>query len=437
MFVFCINNINNLVFIIILFSLNLCLHYYLIMSYESIERVPSMPSPLSGWSASLISGMAMHLIEERDDTFKFTLSGLNVSFANALRRTIQDDIPCYVFNIEKCAIEINTGRLHNEILKHRLQCIPIHSKVSVDDWLLNRPDTNIFEKYLLEVDVRNDGDSTIYVTTDDFRVKNKTNGRYLTDSELTRIFPKDKLTNSPVIFARLRPRISESVPGEHLKLTCEFSIANAAENSAFTAVCCSAYGNTIDVDAANKAWDNAELRLRDDYTNRGESVDAQEIAFQKKNFAILDRQRHFVKDSFDFNIESIGIYESRELCKMACAMLKAQFDNLAMEIESDNVTILNSETTMKNCFDFKLEHGDYTIGKILEYALYEYGFVTKTGNEPAIQYCGFKKMHPHDSDCTIRVSYVSDSADKGWMKTHLKECCVEASALFKSLQSKF
>lgn len=407
------------------------------MTTVALETVPSMPSPLSGWAAPLISGMTVHPLEETDDTFKFTLAGLNVSLANAIRRTIQDDIPCYVFNTEKCNVEINTGRLHNEILKQRLQCIPIHSKVVVEDWLLNRPDTNLFEKYVLEVDVRNDGDSTIYVTTSDFRVKNKSSGRFLTDAEHDRIFPKDKITNSPTIFARLRPKISESVPGEHLKLSCDFTIANAAENSAFTAVCCAAYGNTIDSEAAVKAWENAELRLRDDYAKRGESVDAQEIAFQKKNFMILDRQRYYAKDSFDFNIESIGIYEPRELCKMACAMLRAQFDNLAMEIESDNVTILHSETTMENCFDFKLEHGDYTIGKIIEYALYEYGFVANKGSEPTIQFCGFKKMHPHDDDATIRISYVSKAADKSWVKTHLKECCVEASVVFKALYAKF
>lgn len=407
------------------------------MTTVAIETVPAMPSPLSGWAAPLIAEMTLQPLEETDNVFKFTLAGLNVSLANAVRRTIQDDIPCYVFNIEKCEIEINTGRLHNEILKHRLQCIPIHSKVGVEDWLLNRPDTNLFEKYVLELDVRNDSDATMYVSTDHFRIKNKTSGRFLTESEMDRLFPKDRITNSPIIFARLRPRISESVPGEHLKLSCEFTIANAAENSAFSAVCCSAYGNTIDSEAAEKAWEAAELRLRDDYAKRGESVDAAEIAFQKKNFMILDRQRYFVKDSFDFNIESIGIYEPRELCKMACAMLKAQFDNLAMEIESENVSINHSETTMENCFDFKLEHGDYTIGKVLEYALYEYGFVSKKGNEPAIQFCGFKKMHPHDSYCTIRVSYASKSADKSWLKTHLKECCVESAAVFKALQAKF
>jgi DNA-directed RNA polymerase alpha subunit len=395
-----------------------------------------VPRKTMEWANNIISRITLRPLEETDDVFKFTLAGLNVSLANAIRRTVQDDIPVYVFDIDNCKIDVNTGRLHNEILKHRLQCIPIHSKVITEDWLLDRADSNIFEKYVMELDVQNDGEQTIYVTTSDFNIKNKTTGRSLTAAEMDRLFPKDKITNSNVIFARLRPKISDSVPGEHLKLSCEFKISHAAENSAFSAVCCSAYGNTIDLESADKAWENAEQRLREDATKRGESVDPTEIEFQKKNFQILDRQRHFVNDSFDFNVESIGIYNPRELCRSAADMLKFQFDKLANDIESDNTTILNSETTMENCFDFILEHGDYTIGKVLEFILYDKLFAAK-GKKPVLQFCGFKKMHPHDDHSIIRVSYLAKEADKTMFKNHLKESCEEASLIFKAISTKF
>jgi DNA-directed RNA polymerase subunit L len=394
------------------------------------------PSKTIEWARELMSNITLRPLEETDDVFKFTLSGLNVSLANALRRTIQDDIPAFVFDIETCKIDVNTGRLHNEILKHRLQCIPIHSKVIVEDWLEKRPDHNIFEKYVMELDVQNDGEQTIYVTTADFKIKNKTTGRLLTAAELERLFPKDKLTNSNIIFARLRPKISDSVPGEHLKLSCEFTISSAAVNSAFTMVCCSVYGNTVDVDAADKAWENSELKIREEATKRGESVDPAEIAFQKKNFQILDRQRYFVNDSFDFNIESVGVYEPRELCRNACAILKHQFNELASEIEVRDDLIHNSESSMDHCFDFVLEHNDYTIGKVLEYHLYDTGFVAK-GSKPTISFCGFKKLHPHDEHSIIRVNYSAKNAEKSWLKDDIKEACEEAAALFGAIQKKF
>jgi DNA-directed RNA polymerase subunit L len=91
---------------------------------------------------------------------------------------------------------------------------------------------------------------------------------------------------------------------------------------------------------------------------------------------------------------------------------------------------------MENSFDFILEHGDYTIGKVLEYTIYEKLFVAK-GGEPLVQFCGFKKMHPHDDHSIIRVSYISKEAEKNWFKNHLIESCMDASALFKALYTKF
>ena len=36
-------------------------------------------------------------MEETDDILRFTLSNINVSYANAIRRTLLSDIPVYVF----------------------------------------------------------------------------------------------------------------------------------------------------------------------------------------------------------------------------------------------------------------------------------------------------------------------------------------------------
>lgn len=72
----------------------------------------------------------VELNSEADDSLAFTLSGVNVSIANAIRRTILSDIPLVVFRTspyEECKATIlkNTTRLHNEIIKQRLSCIPI------------------------------------------------------------------------------------------------------------------------------------------------------------------------------------------------------------------------------------------------------------------------------------------------------------------------
>ena len=64
-------------------------------------------------------------INSNDELLKFTLSGVNVSIANAIRRTILSDIPQIVFRTtpyeqNKANIITNTSRLNNEIIKQRL-----------------------------------------------------------------------------------------------------------------------------------------------------------------------------------------------------------------------------------------------------------------------------------------------------------------------------
>ena len=44
---------------------------------------------------------------------------------------------------------------------------------------------------------------------------------------------------------------------------------------------------------------------------------------------------------------------------------------MIQNLDSDLVPILRSETTMENGFDVKLIGEDYTLGKAIEYVLYE------------------------------------------------------------------
>jgi len=106
-------------------------------------------------------------IAETDDVLTFTLQNVDVSIANAIRRTLLSDIPCVVFktipyNDSRVTIEINTTNFNNEFLKQRLSCIPIHiddSDFPIDD-------------YRLEIDVENTSEEVKYVTTEDFKIKN-------------------------------------------------------------------------------------------------------------------------------------------------------------------------------------------------------------------------------------------------------------------------
>jgi len=360
---------------------------------------------------------------EDGDLYSFTLSGVNVSIANALRRIILSEIPTYAFVTDtydnnKCNIEINTSRLHNEIVKQRLGCIPIHET-----------DLDILtDKYVLEVDVKNDTDNIMYVTTEHFRVRNKATGNYLTETETHRIFPANRITSQYIDFVRLHPKISDSIPGEHLKLTAEFSVSMAKTNSMYNVVSKCAYGNSLDLVKINSAWEERLAKLVSD------GMTEQEINFHKNNFNTLDAHRIFKPDSFDFVVQTVGVYDNRSIIKKGCAVLQNKFVTMIDALNSDIVPIDRSETAISNCYDIVLEDEDYTIGKALEYILYH----TYYEKDQTLSFCGFKKFHPHLPTSTIRIAFEDKPGDgRGVCRDYLIDACTQAQAIFADLFGKF
>jgi DNA-directed RNA polymerase subunit L len=356
-----------------------------------------------------------------DEMLMFTLSGVNVSLANAIRRTVLSDIPLVVFRTtpyeqNKANIISNTSRLNNEILKQRLSCIPIHIK-DVENFPL--------KNYLLEVNVENITDTTMFVTTEDFIIKDVATGKPINESKIREIFPADDYTGYYIDFVRLRPKISDELPGEKIHLTCEFSIGTAKEDGMFNAVSTCSYGFTIDTVTQEAILEKYKQTWKD------EGKTKEEIDFEAKNWKLLDGLRITKKDSFDFIIQSVGIYDNVELVHKACEILieKLQFQDEL--IEKDELKIEKSQNTMSNSFDIILENEDYTIGKVLEYFLYTKFYETKL-----LTFCGFKKMHPHDSYSIIRVAY-KDAVEISTIKGHLKECIDESVQVFARVKKEF
>jgi DNA-directed RNA polymerase subunit L len=144
---------------------------------------------------------------------------------------------------------------------------------------------------------------------------------------------------------------------------------------------------------------------------------------------MLDAQRHFKENSYDFVLQTVGVYDNVEIVKKACAVLQNKLVELVQSIDSEIVPILNSETTIDNCYDIILENEDYTIGKVLEYILYEKYYV----NEKVLSFCGFKKFHPHNDDSTIRIAYIKPS-EKRTASQHLRISCIDAIEVYKKIR---
>ena len=377
-------------------------------------------------------------IVENDDILTFTLANINVSLANALRRTILSNIPTVVFKTtpyeeNKTTIYENTSRLNNEIIKQRLSCIPIFIPILDENNLETEKETGHLSEgvtaeslndYYLELDVSNDSDTIIYATTEDFKIKNIKTDKYLSKEETQKIFPPNPLTHYFIDFIRLRPKITEKILGEKIHLTSLFSISTAKENGMYNVVSTCSYGNTID----KKTFDTELSKQRNIWKNEGKDVE-----FESNNWKLLEGLRMYENNSFDFIIQTIGVYSNYELVQKACTILINKFLYLTKLIDNDELIINNSENTMKNSYDITLENEDYTVGKVIEYLYYAKYYE----GEESLTFCGFKKFHPHDTNSIIRVAYKEAISDKVLIKQNLKSCVNDAIYIFDTIKSTF
>lgn len=361
-------------------------------------------------------------IAEDKEKLNFTLSGVKTCIANAIRRTILSDINiniCYTekHNENQCEIETNTTRFHNEIIKQRLSSIPIHMKeLSV-----------LPGNYELIIDVSNDSDDISYITTENFRIKSIATGSEIKEEELRKIYPPSKLTGQYIDFVRLRPKMSDTIKGEKIKLKCGYSIGNAKMNSMFNVASVCSYGNTIDIEKAQEEWSKQESLLKN-----GGTLSETEIEFEKKNFYALDAQRCFVENSFDFVIETIGIYENKELVLHGCVALIERLNKVIEKLDNDEILITNAELATANAYNISFEDEDYTLGKLIEDRIHDKHFI----QDKSVTFCAFKKIHPHDMSSILKLAFVMD-VDNNYVRQIIRTAIVECVEVIDKIHNLF
>jgi DNA-directed RNA polymerase alpha subunit len=372
-------------------------------------------------------------IIENDTKLHFTLSGIDKCFANALRRTILTDIPTIVIRTEntqvnQCTIKKNTSRLHNEIILQRISCIPIHVF-----------DPDFIDKHHLEIDVTNDSDEQTIrmVTTKDIKIKDTNSNLYLSEEETKKIFPPNEITGQYIDIVRLRPKIGNTIPGEQISLYAKFSVGTARIDSMFNVVSICSYGFTIDKQRADEAWEKVYDRLKT------ENKEKSEIDHIKSDFWNLDAQRYYIKDSFDFVIQSVGVYQNIDIVHKACSILCSKIDSFVSLLDENNIPILESndvmkhgydsiiESTIQNSYDIILENEDDTLGNMLSVMMYNTYFI---GKEKELTYCGFKKIHPHDTYGVLRIAY-EKQPDRSLINIHLKNVLKESKSIMSTIRN--
>jgi DNA-directed RNA polymerase subunit L len=389
----------------------------------------------------------------------FTLENCDVSIANSIRRVVVSEINQYVFRTfphseNRADFTMNTTRLHNEILKQRLGCVPIHHLHTIDGF------GNEYKNYVVEVDVKNDTDAIRYVTTEDFKVKKikvveKSSRRsqdedaddvsydYLSEAVVRKIFPPDEISGEYIEFARLLPNLSSSnaSSGEALAFTCTLEISNAKFDGMYNVAHTCAYKCSPDVKEIDKQWRAKEKVMREGLESSLSAGSIEEVVENaKKNWELLDAERIFLTNSFDFIIETVGVYTNAQLVTKACDIMIKKCEKLLADIEHTTTSTKGSiiehayeSTTMKNSFRINLIGEDYTLGKVIEYMIFSNYYNISGG---IVSFCGFKKPHPHALDSFIIVSF-KDEIELSIVQEHVSKVILESISIYKSLFESF
>ena len=385
------------------------------MASIAIEEVS--PSP----STTVVQLPEVEHGGENKGILTFTIKNTNVSVVNAIRRVILSDLPIVVFDTDNQTIDIavNTSRFHNEILKQRLGCIPVHIK-----------EKDIIDNLSIELSVDNTSDAIAYVTTKDFKIKDIASDKYLTTDQTKAIFPANPITKQFILFTRLRPKISNDIPGEQIHLTAKLKLGTALEDGMYNIASTCAYKNTEDKVEQHNQWQGIAEELEE------KGVSANKIEYQRKNWYTLQAKRYFIKDSFDFKLQSVGVYKNIEILHMACDNIIQRLDKISQKCDSQSLSMNKDSTAMNESVDVVLKGEDYTIGKVIEYILHEQYY--KRDNE--LSYIGFIKKHPHDDYSIIRMAF-SSSGESGLSDTNvytmIKFACDIGKNIYNNIKEYF
>jgi len=248
----------------------------------------------------------------------FELVKAPVPFVNALRRILLAEIPTVV--IRDVVIRENTSQMIHEMLKHRVEMLPVNVKASEGDVIR---DTKLTVRFSSSPEARE-------VTSDDFVSSGPRSGVLLKDRDL----------GAPLYFLTLKSN-------EALHVECGLGLAMTGASQ----VCVSTFRNHIDETRAKAG--------RDTFIASGQDP---------RIFDNHHIHRFYVRDEmerpihFDVTVESIGVQSARDLVRTAAEVLKKKvLEFVKLPVSKDETGAYVVETTTEG----------HTLGALAQAILYD------------------------------------------------------------------
>lgn len=366
-------------------------------------------------------------------TFTLKNDNVNYSLVNSLRRVMIANIDSLGFRSEphkNNTIQIirNDTSLNNQIICHRIAMIPVH---------FTNPKEIEWDDYEFILNVENESNNIKLVTTADFSIKKISTNTFLSRKEVNKILPPDPITKSYIPIVKLKPKYYTNVnhnseilnnieKNNNIKnsekiiihLTAKLVLSNGEENGHFSPVAISAYSNTIDEVKANEGEiEFIQAENEKALANNLSIIDEQKI---KNRFKITQRERYFKvnekgePNSFDFKIESVGVFSPLVIFSKSINILISKISNLIDNLKTKNEENLEIKPSINinNGYEITVFNENDTLGNLIQtYLTNMFSCYTLPPEERKIISISYYRTHPLEKKIVFTIKPMANDID--------------------------
>ena len=390
---------------------------------------------------------------------EFELANIHFSTSNAIRRLMISSIKTVGFRTEPytaCDIKVivNDTPLHNQFALHRISMIPIN---------IPKPESFDVDDYLFIINVSNNTNSIITITSEDFQIKKISTNKMLSREEVKKFFPPDPITGHYIIINRLKPKyfvpsknVSKDVVNEmakdfnklnigedvmHFNIEGKASISTSAENGHYTAVACASYINTVDPEKALTG-------LKSYMDTQNESAKLKNVTpmtpeKMTRRFELTERARYFYTNDkeepnvFTFKIETVGVIPPLIIFHRAINILKDKVHNFISNLiaKNENAITIKVSDQLDGGYDLIVKDEDDTLGNIIQSHLcMMYADYALPKEQRKLKYIGYKKPHPLEKYIIFAIQSQTDNIDE-IINEIIKKGCLEIVKMLNKIQN--
>jgi DNA-directed RNA polymerase subunit L len=352
------------------------------------------------------------IISEDERTYQFTLSPIQVSYANTLRRLILTGVETIAFRSDMTPtgstsdvkVEQNDTPMTNEMLADRIGLLPL----CIPDPLQWKED-----EYLFVLNATGNKDQMTHVTASDFTVKQFISSDDSKEAEKQELavqsapfFPPNPRTGQTCLIATL-PRVVGSAP-QGIHIVAKATKGTGREHARFSPVSQCSYEYTLDTTPSRQETMFTQWLVSAKKITALEK-DSERYKELRREFNTMQIKRCFKVNekgepySFDFTIETVGCLTVPYIVKRACEVgenMCSRYVNLQQGDVPPEITISSSDSRIIG-YDFLVRGHDHTLGNLLQTWLVE-NHIEGTA-EPKITYAGYCVPHPLRDEMVLRI----------------------------------